>query len=125
MVGSEDAPARFGCHRRRRWRRNDNGDLMTNQIGCQSGQTIQSILRPAVFNGQVAALEVAGFGQTAMKRRDIPCRFERPGVEKPNHRHRPLLRPRRERPCRCAADLCNEIAPPISALVGAPYRDLG
>src|SRR5262245_49782474 len=71
------------------------------------------ILRPTVFNVQVSALDVAGVRQTAANRSDVfaSC-FERPGFEIADHRHRGLLRSRRDRPCRRRpAEQCDDLAP--------------
>jgi hypothetical protein len=38
--------------------------------------------------------------------------LKRDAAKEPDHRHPHLLRPRRQRPCRCAAESCNEFAPP-------------
>src|SRR5262245_49425680 len=70
------------------------------------------ILRPAVFNAQVSALDVAGVRQTAANRSHVfaSC-FERPGFEIADHRHRRLLRPCREGPTRRrAAEQRDELA---------------
>src|SRR5262249_38178253 len=69
-------------------------------------------LGPAVFDRHIAAFDEAGFAQALAKcggKRSISCwRFT---VEKPNHRHRRLLRTRRERPRRRAAEERDEVAP--------------
>src|SRR5262249_17591734 len=59
------------------------------------------IIRPAVFDRYILALDIAGFGQALTE--GGSHRRVRPGrrtVEKPDHRHRRLLRARRLRPCR-------------------------
>src|SRR5262249_3681028 len=59
----------------------------------------------------VPALNIAGFRQALAKRGQKLCILtRRPGVEKPNHRHRRLLRARRERPRRGAAKKRDEVA---------------
>jgi hypothetical protein len=69
---------------------------------------------PAVLNGEIPALDVTGFRQTAMNCRDsLAPRFERSGIEITDHRHRRLLRARRDRPHDCrAAQPRNELPPP-------------
>src|SRR5262245_2780356 len=71
------------------------------------------IIRPAVFDRDILALDIAGFGQALTE--GGSHRRVRPGrrtVEKPDHRHRRLLRPRRERPSRRrAAEERYELAP--------------
>src|SRR5262249_46787115 len=66
--------------------------------------SIKLIVCPAVFNRDVLALEVAGLLQATMKSAQTVREFiGRCRVEKPDHRHRRLLRPRRERPHHCRA----------------------
>src|SRR6516164_2599668 len=69
--------------------------------------------RPPVFDCHILALEEAAIGQTlakpGQKMRGVS---RRPATEIPNHRHRLLLRPRRERPRSRAAEQRDEIAAP-------------
>src|SRR5262249_6303340 len=101
---------RFGRERRRgALDRNDYGHLAANQIGRQRRQSVQLTFRPAVLHCDVAALEIAGFVEAS------PDRVERAGftigaAEQPDHRHRPLLRSRGERPRRRAAEQRDELA---------------
>src|SRR5262245_7974415 len=69
------------------------------------------IIRPAVFDAQVSALDIAGVRQTSTNGSDVlaSC-FERPGFEITDHRHRRLLRPRDDRPRRHAAEQRDELA---------------
>jgi hypothetical protein len=57
-------------------------------------------LCPAPFDCDISAFRIAGFVETLPKRgngmRQIVRRL---GIEKPDHRHRRLLRARRKRPC--------------------------
>ena len=48
-------------HSRSRCDRQDNSDLTANQIVDEHSQPIRPILRPTIFNGQVAALDEAHF----------------------------------------------------------------
>src|SRR5215470_18256213 len=72
---------------------------MVNQIGRQLWQAIISAFRPAVFDRHVLALDVAGFTETLPEWVQYSL-FEAgcPAVEQSHHRHRGLLRARRERP---------------------------
>src|SRR5436309_9417235 len=65
-----------------------------------------------VFDRNVLALDEASFFQALAERGDEVRGFgERRAAEKPGHRHRRLLRARRERPRRrCAANECDELA---------------
>jgi hypothetical protein len=69
-------------------------------------------LAPAIFDRHILALDIAGFFQ-ALKERAHKVREQvrRSTIEKPDHRHRRLLRTRRERPCRRAAEQRDELAP--------------
>ena len=79
--------------------RDDHGDLSANQIGRQRRQPIDLILGPAVFDRHVLALDIAGLLQALAKSaQTVRGRVRRCGVEEPDHRHRRLLRARRERP---------------------------
>ena len=91
---------RLGRERRRGTSgRGDHGDLPANQIGRQRRQSIQLILGPAVFDRHVLALDIAGVLQALAKSaQTVRERVRRCGVEEPDHRHRRLLRARRERP---------------------------
>src|SRR5262249_13357870 len=66
-------------------------------------QSPSLVVAPTEFNRHVAALDVARRGETLKE-----CRYavgpllRRTKGEITNHRHRRLLRPRRERPYRCA-----------------------
>ena len=84
-----------------------------NEFGCQCRQPIVAAVRPAIFDRHVPALDMTGLasgpgGTRATERVSI----RRRGAEKPDHRHRRLLRPRRERPRRRrAAEQRDELAP--------------
>src|SRR5262249_6732941 len=70
-----------------------------NQIGRQFRQPTDLIVRPPIFDRYVLALNVAHFTQTSAEWRHVTCAlFRRTKGEIPDHRHRRLLRPRRERP---------------------------
>jgi hypothetical protein len=57
------------------------------------------ILGPAVYDRHVLALNIAGvFEALAKSAHTVRQSIRRPAVEEPDHRHRRLLRPRRERP---------------------------
>src|SRR5262249_7076910 len=72
-------------------------------------------LRPAEFNGHVHTVNKSGFPQAAAECGQEPRPLgSRCAVEEPDHRHCRLLRARRERPCRCAAESPNELPPPHS-----------
>ena len=53
---------------------------------------------PAVLDRHVSAFDVAGFVQTSTKPRPRSTPAAERAIKKPDHRHRRLLRARRERP---------------------------
>ena len=77
----------------------DHGDLPANQIGRQRRQPIELILGPAVFDRHVLALDIAGVFEALTKSaQTLRVAVGRYGAEESDHRHRRLLRARRERP---------------------------
>ena len=84
-----------------------------HQIGCHRRQPITSAIRPTVFDHDVAAIDVTGLAQPFEKGRQLwRVVLGRSDVEKPDHRHRRLLRTRRKRPCcRSTAEKVDELAP--------------
>jgi hypothetical protein len=93
--------------------RNDDSNSAANQVGRQFREPIVVVVRRAKFDGDVAAFDVAGFPQALAECRPRQLgRLGRCSVEISDHRHRRLLRARRERPrCRAAAKQDDEIAP--------------
>ena len=103
--------------------RDDRGDLSASQIGRQRWKPIDLIVGPAVFDRYVLALDMTGFLQTLAKSaQTVHVRAGRRAVQEPDHRHRLLLRPRRQRPCRRACKSRDELAP---SHVGALNPALG
>src|SRR5215510_10838028 len=71
---------------------------------------------PPVFDRDVLALDVTGVTQAAVKSREkLACQFERCKVEKHDHRHFWLLRPRHEWTGSCTTDKGDELPPLHSA----------
>src|SRR5262249_55530059 len=83
--------------------------------------------RPSVFDRHVLALDVAGFAQALTEGDHGACeRPRRRAVEEPNHRHRRLLRARRERPSgRRATEQRDEYAPLHSITSSARASSVG
>src|SRR5262249_15814814 len=70
-----------------------------NQLRRQHRQPIVLPFRPAVFDCDVLALDIACLAQTLAKRaHEVSGMVKRCAIEKPDHRHRRLLRTRREGP---------------------------
>ena len=101
--------------------RSDHRHLTAYQIGCEVGQSVGLVLRPAILDRHILALDVAGFTKALAEYGQIPpCTIDRPDAEEPDHRHRRLLRACRERPsCRRAANKRDERAPPHSITLSA------
>jgi hypothetical protein len=76
----------------------DQGHLTASQIGRQFRQPIGLIVRPAIFDRHILALDVAGlFQPMAECGQLLRIRIGEGRVQEPDHRHRGLLRARRER----------------------------
>src|SRR4029077_18520951 len=79
----------------------DYGHLLAYQLNRQHLQLIVFAFGPAIFDGHVPPLDIAGFVQATFEcHHEWRERFGRSTVEETYHRHRRLLRPRRERPRR-------------------------
>jgi hypothetical protein len=79
--------------------RSDHRHLTTYQIGCEVGQSVGLVLRPAILDRHILALDVAGFTKALAECGQIGCTIDRRRAAKESyHRHRSLLRARRERP---------------------------
>jgi hypothetical protein len=82
--------------------RRDHSCLVANQIGCEGWQSINLIFRPAIFNRDVLAVDVACFAEALAERgHHRRVRSWWSVDEEPNHRHRRLLCLRGERPRGC------------------------
>src|SRR5262249_20827947 len=107
-----------GNRRKRRFYRlhsraigDDHCHLTTNQLSRQRRHSVVLPARPAILNRHVLTLDIACFLQALTKRahhRRVCVR--RCAVKKSNHRHRRLLRARRQRPRGRAAEQRDEIA---------------
>jgi len=113
---------RDGCRGRLR-RQRGRGATGTNhcdpsayKLACESRQSIHLTFRPAVFDADIAVLDVTGLTQALVEcGHGTRPRGGRCAVEKTDHRHRRLLRARRERPRRRrAAEEADELAPPYA-----------
>jgi hypothetical protein len=72
-------------------------DLTLNQVGRQRPQSVVVAVVPAIFDGHIAPLHIAYCAQALAEPRQLVrhC-LGRPATQKPDHRHRWLLRARRE-----------------------------
>src|SRR5262249_35624466 len=108
----EDDRHRRGCslsRERSRGIADDQSYLPAKKVRQQKRQPVGLILGKAVLDSDVLALNEACFLQALAE----PGRVMRQvsAAEKPHHRHRRLLRPRRERPRRRAPEQHDELAP--------------
>ena len=86
-------------HRRHATGRGDHRHAMASEVGCHVRQPFVLTQSPAVFDRDALAFDVAFFREAVAECSDARCQlFWRSTVEKPDHGHRRLLRPRRERP---------------------------
>src|SRR5262249_22778084 len=104
--------------------RSDHRHLTAYQIGCEVGQSAGLVLCPAILDRHILTLDVAGFTKALAECVQITCTIGRPrGAEEPDHRHCGLLRPRRQRPRRRAAEQRDEGATPHSMTSSAVCRN--
>jgi hypothetical protein len=113
--GFIDVPGRRLGRQRRylaAWCNNDR-HLSTHEIGGERGQAIVLSVSPAIVQGDVSTLEESGIIQALPDHRN-ERRVDggRTGAENADHRHRWLLRVRRERPRSRAAEQRDELAAP-------------
>jgi hypothetical protein len=102
---------RLGCKRRGYVGDSDYGDLSLNQVRSQQRKSVMVVFPPPVFNRYIPAFDKPGLVQALMKRgHDLPGVTGRFAVKESNDRDPRLLRARRERPRRCAAEKREEIA---------------
>src|SRR5262249_40992964 len=105
--------------------RNNHRHLAANQICRQRRKLIIVTQCPAKIDLHILPTEIAEFAQPALERNYVSAGiFWRPAAEKSDHRHW-LLRARRERPRRRAADERDKIAPFQSITSSARARSIG
>src|SRR5262249_16416859 len=101
------------CCRRTSSDQNDRSYAAIHQLSRLLRKSIVLSLRPAVFECDVATLDVAGFSQALLdcfNKARVWSR--RHAAEDSDHGYRRVLRARREGPWRRAAEQCDEIAAP-------------
>src|SRR5262245_65381998 len=95
-----------------RSQRRDQVHPSVHKIGRKCGQSIVLTIRQALLDHYVPTNDIACLGQSLTERNDpLSCHRCRQAAEKPDHRHLRLLRQRRERPRRRAAEQRDELAP--------------
>src|SRR5262249_22206327 len=87
---------------------------------CEVGQSVVLVLRPAILNRHILALDVAGFTNALPECGQKACTIGRRAraAEETDHRRR-LLRARRKRPRSRAAEQRDEIAPPNHSITSS------
>src|SRR5262249_55160924 len=102
----------------------DHSHLALHQIRRECWQPIELVLRPAKYDRDVVAVDEARFLQALAEcSHAVQNVSERSTAEKPHHRHRRLLRARRERPRDSrAAEQRDELAAPHSRPQGSKPR---
>src|ERR1035437_1558378 len=92
----------------------DDRDWPPDQLDEHGWQAFEMTVRPAELNGDISSLDEASFRQAGTKcgGSSSVC-IARKRTDEADHRHRRLLRTRRERPRRrCAAEKRDEFASP-------------
>src|SRR5262245_25292005 len=90
----------------------NHGHLPANQIGRKCWEPIELILRPAEFDSDVMAVDEPRFLKAVAEcRYSVNCVGSSCCLKESDHRHRRLLRARRERPRSRAAAKQKEFAP--------------
>jgi hypothetical protein len=101
----------FGRKRRLRVCCDDHRHPTAHQIGGQRRQSISVVFRRPEFNRHVLTLDIAGLLQAQTERRHQSlCVGQRCASEEADNRHSSLLRARRKRPRRRAAEERDELA---------------
>jgi len=90
----------------------DSGDLPAHKFGREAGQPVELVVGMALLDRDGAAFDKSFIAQPLAQGRDeMRERCGRSATQKPDHRHRRLLRPRRDWPSGChAAEQCDELA---------------
>src|SRR5262249_10143854 len=90
----------------------NDGPLLPHKIGGEPRQSIVLTVSPAIVEGDVLTLDKACLIEAlADDRNEGQIDSGRTAAEQSDHRHRPLLRARRQRPGRCcAAEKADELA---------------
>src|SRR4029077_5415733 len=82
------------------------------EFACECWQAIHLTFSPAVFDADIAVLDVTGLTQALAERGNHVSECSgRSAVEESDDRQLRLLRPRSERPCGRTADQRGEISP--------------
>src|SRR3954451_6824488 len=91
----------------------DQGDLATNEIGRQSGQTLVFPLGPAIFNREIFAFDIPGLTQSLTEGGYVRRIWARQGAAaKTDHRPRLWRRPGVSRPPTRRSDCREDVAAP-------------
>jgi hypothetical protein len=106
LIRVESITARVEARGRRQVRAADHIDLRPSEITSRIGGQA-----PAVLDRHILTFDVPSLVKAPMECYNrIGGLTRRPAAEKPDYRHRRLLRARREPPRRCTAEQCDELA---------------
>src|SRR5262249_41200808 len=109
-----------------RARRGNNGHTAADEVGHKRRQAIVLATEQVVRHRDVLTFDVAGFVEALMERGHVALRgLGRSGIDEAHDRHRRLLRARRERPRRRAAEERDERAAPHSITSSAIAKTPG
>src|SRR5262245_11458525 len=99
----------------------DHRHLTAYQIGCEVGQSVGLVLRPAILDRHILALDVADFTKALPECGQKACTIgRRPRTaEESYHRHRRLLRACRKRPRRRAGEQHDELAASLHSITSS------
>ena len=92
-------------------RRENHIHFPRDEFGGQARQPVKMCFRPAIFDREVVAVDIAGFEKTLAKRFEIEVRVSRTTTEEADHR-RLLLSRNLSRGHRCAAEKGKKLTPP-------------
>jgi len=109
-------------HRRQNRRRvaDDHGRLQAHQIGGKAWQSIRLIVSPALLDDDIASFDEPFLAQPfAEFRHEVRKRRGERVAKKPDHRHRSLLRVRRNRPRSSRATEQRDEVPPFHSITSS------
>src|SRR5262249_35939593 len=118
---------RLCCNRSRRAGRGNHAHIALDQVSDKGRQAFIVSLCPAIFDRYIAAFDETDFAYPGEKGGQWRVRPTGRGrIDEPDHRHRRLLRTRRERQCRGrAAEQRDELAPVHSITSSARASSVG
>src|SRR2546430_828858 len=107
--------------------RENDINFQPDELGGELGKAFAPPLRPAIFDRDVVPFDKTGLIQALVERSQVVRKsFAGSSVEEPDHRHRRLLRARRERPHSCpAAKQRDELATAAHSITSSARPESG